>query len=136
MLFVLVLNACSKSEPDASFANNKEDVVIIDHNAFYNAKGSDYTINNAAIRGNLLELTLTSSGCTGNTFRASLIDAGAIMESYPVQRRIKIDLAKSEDCKALIQKKFVFDITKLRVDGVRTVTFHLDKWNTSLQYNY
>lgn len=135
LLFALIFNGCAKSEPDAMFAQ-PDNVVVIDHNAFASSKGSDYTIVNAAIKGDMLEVTLNAAGCDGNSFKAVLIDAGAIMESNPVQRTIKIDLAKSEDCHAMIQKKFVFDITKLRVDGMRVVAFNLYNWNKSLLYNY
>lgn len=130
---IILLGACAKSD-DSDYADTG-DVVKIDHNAFSVAK-TNYTINSARITGNTLEVTLNANGCDGNSWKATLIDAGAVMESNPVQRAIRIDLRNEEDCKANITKKYSFDITKLRVDGMREVSFILDNWRGELLYKY
>lgn len=133
VLFITLFGGCAKSD-DTQYANT-EDIVKIDHNAYGTAK-TNYTINSAKIIGNTLEVTLSSSGCDGDTWKATLIDAGAVMESNPVQRAIRIDLKNEETCQANITKKYSFDITKLRVDGVREVSFILDNWRGGLLYKY
>ena len=133
VLFFTLFGGCAKSD-DSMYADRKN-TVKIDHNAYSTAK-INYTINSAKIIGNTLEVTLNANGCDGNSWKVTLIDAGAIMESNPVQRTIRIDLKNDEICQTNISKKYSFDISKLRVDGVREVSFVLDSWRGEILYKY
>jgi hypothetical protein len=48
---------------------------------------------------------------------AKLIDRGEIFESNSVLRNLKIVFTDKDECEALIEKNFYFDIHNLQVDN-------------------
>lgn len=109
------------------------ETVIINSNLYKEADSNLYTINNVSLNGNLLSIKITSSGCSGNSWKAVLIDANEILESYPVQRNIKLALENKEACLAIFEKEFTFDISALK-DGFSKVILNLEGWNYAINY--
>jgi hypothetical protein len=90
---------------------------------------------NAEIKGDSLALTIQYGGGCGN-IELNLIDADVILESYPVQRNIRLSLKDEDPCKKLVIKEISFDIVPIRVDGDNTVILNLQGWDGQLTYQY
>jgi hypothetical protein len=123
--------ACNENDNEAVLKNES---VIVDNNLHTNTAVNNYTITAVKIEGNLLTLKISSSGCSGNSWKAVLVDANEILESYPVQRNVKLALENSESCLAVFEKEFTFDITILKA-GFSEVILNLEGWSTQINYN-
>lgn len=114
---------------------NTEDETVVINNSLYNKTITNtYSITDVQLNGNLLTIKIGSSGCDGNSWKAVLVDADEILESFPVQRNIKLSLENNEACLAVFEKEFTFDISILK-EGFDQVSLNLDGWNTQINYN-
>lgn len=111
-----------------------DSTVVIDNSIYQSTITNNYTISNVNLSGNLLTIKVSSSGCSGDSWKAILVDANEIAESDPVQRFIKLSLENKEACLAVFEKEFTFDITKLTKDFYR-LTLNLEGWNNQINYN-
>lgn len=109
---------------------------VIDKHLYNNTSTNNYLISNAVINGDCLQLTYGSSGCSGNTWVADLIDASEVAETNPPQRHIKLKLTNTELCAAVFSKTATFDLTPLRVLGSNSVSLVLTGYSGALIYNY
>lgn len=130
------LNTCA--DFDATKTNKKViwqnyNQVIIDKTLFKAVNTQYYQITDAKIDGNFLTITISSGGCSGDSWIVNLVDSGDIAKSNPVQRFAKIQLINQEACLAQITKSFTFDITKLKAN-YNTLILNINKWNTPLKY--
>lgn len=123
--------ACSESaEKTLDICN---ECVIIDKNLFYDTQTNNYTINNVVLADNSLTITISASGCSGNSWKATLVDENQILESNPIQRNTKILLENNEACLAVFEKDFTFDIQKLK-ENENSIILNLEGWNTQINY--
>ena len=72
----------------------------------------------------------------GLGWREELIDSGAVMESAPPQRNIRMVLDNQELCQAVIRKETSFDISSLQVEGTDKVILHLENFEEDILYEY
>ena len=128
---ILSAYSCSKTTLPAG---NQEGSLIISQTAFSNVAPDNYSIKNASISGDSLIVEITSGGCSGKSWVLKVVDSGAVAESYPVQRFIKIFLENKETCKALITRRFAIDITPLKVVGEDRIVINLERWRGVLFY--
>jgi len=130
LLFTAIVIFYSCSE------NNNEDFMnknIIINNELYKATNTtNYNIKNISIDGNLLRISVASSGCSGSTWKAILIDSGDIAESDPIQRSVKLALENKEACLAIFIREFTFDITVLK-EQFSEIILNLDGWNSQIR---
>ncbi|MEN8138446.1 MAG: hypothetical protein ABFR62_08430 [Bacteroidota bacterium] len=114
ILFSMFLASCDKDD-DITLNCDKE--VIISEELYSTAPDDQLTIINLKIIDDCLKITFESSGCDGSSWEVKLIDSEEIMESYPIQRRLRLSLKNEEVCDAVIIKEMTFDISKLQVSG-------------------
>lgn len=121
--------------------NDKNDAIILENETviinttLYNKTATNnYTITNVVLNGNLLTLTIASSGCGSESWTAVLIDANEILESEPIQRNIKLFLKNNEACLAYFERDFTFDISILK-EGFSKVNLNLEGWNQQIIYH-
>lgn len=112
MAFVCLQTSCSKK----GIVANCSQSVIINEVEFDTAPDDEVSITEIIIIDNCLNITFNASGCDGNTWIVKLIDSGNIAESLPPQRTLRLSLANTEDCEAIITKTLSFGITSLQVD--------------------
>ncbi|MBU3011185.1 hypothetical protein KO506_07205 [Polaribacter vadi] len=125
MIFLLI--SCNEN---VDIITDHESVII--NNSLYNkTTTSNYTITEAILNENLLTLKISSSGCDGNSWKAVLIDANIVLESYPVQRNIKLSLDNNEACLAFFEQEYTFDISNLK-EGYSDIILNLEGWNTQI----
>jgi len=130
-LFLISIFSCEENVVSDDFRNES---VIIDSNLYNQSESNNYSITNVQLNGNNLTIRISSSGCSSDSWKAILIDANEILESYPVQRKIKLSLENNEACLAVFEKEFTFDISSLKED-YDTVLLNLKGWDTQINYN-
>ncbi|MFD2589166.1 hypothetical protein ACFSQJ_19740 [Croceitalea marina] len=131
-IVVLLVLSCSNDNGDS---NNCEFQTVINDELYRNSPSALLTINDLEISGNCLRIDFSSSGCSGNTWELNLIDSGAILESFPPQRMLRLTLKNEELCEALFTKQLTFDISNLKVDG-NTVLLNVEGYEDKILYKY
>lgn len=131
-LFALTVG-CSRDGHDSPICEKKAKV---DNTLYINTKTDNYTLVDATVNGNCLEIKLSASGCDGKSWTVELVDADALADSNPQQRFIKLALTNNELCTAVFSKTVSFDITPLRAMGTKSLRLKLDRLDKSLIYNY
>lgn len=124
---------CFSCSDQNTMDNIADGTVIINNNLYKEVDSNLYTINNVSLNGNLLSIKITSSGCSEDSLKAVLVDADEILESYPIQRNIKLALENKEACLAVFEKEFTFDVSSLK-DGFTKVILNLEGWNYAINY--
>ena len=131
LITFLAFFACSDTEEtDLNLCNN---CVVVNKTVYNNTNTTNYSITNVVLNGDLLTIKISASGCSGNTWKATLIDSGAIAESFPIQRFIKIAFENNEDCLAVVGQDFTFNIKELK-ENQPTITLNLEGWNAQINY--
>ncbi|MHC1779633.1 MAG: hypothetical protein AB9922_05300 [Bacteroidales bacterium] len=130
---LVIISACSCTK-NILPAGDQQGSLIISQSVFSNEAPDNYSIKNASISGDSLIVEVTSGGCSGKSWVLKVVDSGAVAESYPVQRFVKIFLENNETCKALITRKFTIDITPLKVVGEDRIAINLERWRGVLFY--
>ena len=95
-----------------------EQSTLISENLYQDAPTDLLDLTELSIVGDCLELSFGSSGCDGESWVVRLIDSGAILESFPPQRNLILSLDNDEECDAYFVRKYSFDISSLRVEGI------------------
>jgi hypothetical protein len=134
VILVTLMLACSKKQTKDNGPCGE--TPVIDQTAYMNTSTANYTITNAVVNGDCLEVTFGASGCSGSSWTVELVDSEAILDSNPVQRLIKLSLINNELCTAIFTKTVSFDITGLQVSGSRSVRLTLSGYNGGLLYHY
>ena len=130
-VFLISIFSCEENVVSDDFRNES---VIIDSNLYNQSESNNYSITNVQLNGDNLTIRISSSGCSSDSWKAILIDANEILESYPIQRKIKLSLENNEACLAVFEKEFTFDISSLKED-YDTVLLNLKGWDTQINYN-
>ena len=134
-IFILTLfTFFNCSETTELNLNNCNECVLINNTLFNDTKTTNYTITNVILIDDFLTITISASGCSGDSWKATLVDANQILESNPIQRNIKISLENKEACLAVFQKDFTFNIQKLK-ENQNAIILNLEGWNTQINYN-
>ncbi|MAN27729.1 MULTISPECIES: hypothetical protein [Mesonia] len=118
------------------FDYNCDQEVVVSSDQFENATTSDFVFTDYSFTEGCLELSYSASGCDGSTWTVELIDSGAVMESAPPQRNIRMVLDNQELCQAVIRKETSFDISSLQVEGTDKVILHLENFEEDILYEY
>ncbi len=112
-----------------------EESVIVDKDLFAHAPDDEFVLSQAAIDGDCLNLTIGyGGGCDEVTLK--LIDAEAVLQSQPVQRKIRLSLEDHDHCEAFLTRELSFDLTPLRISNDTQVSLQLQGWDKALLYTY
>ena len=102
---------------------------------YENGPNAPLYIDEATILGDCLEIKFSSGGCNGKSWEIQMVDQGVVMESFPVQRNMRLSLKNEELCYALIYKEMSFDLRSIRnQDG--KILINLEGWDEPLLYSF
>lgn len=128
----IILSCSIKGEDDAK----KQCMdVIIDNEQYRNAQSNTFEIIGITSEQNCLKITLRHGGGCSEV-NAELVDSGDILESDPVQRNLRLVFDNDEECEALIQKDFLFDITNLQIENNDRVLLKFQGSDLTYLYEY
>lgn len=134
ILLVLMFYSCSENNTITNDGYSKFSV-IIDEGLYANAPADPLEIIDLSIVNDSLKIKFSAGGCNGSSWEVKLIDSGAILESFPVQRNLRLSLKNEELCKAIVFKEIAFDISKLQVKGSK-IQLNVTNSNNSVLYEY
>jgi hypothetical protein len=110
---------------------------IVSESEYNDANSEGLTFLEANIEGDCLSFKIGASGCDGGSWRFQLIDSGAVAESLPEQRYLKLDFDNNEACLAYFERTVSFDLKPLQIDsGIDKVILHVDGWEQPFTYSY
>ena len=135
-VFLLLSISCSDDDKKTIDSNCDKQAQVVSDTNFQDIITANYMITNVVLNGDCLSVTISSSGCSGETWDVELISSNSILESFPVQRLVKIELDNPEVCLAIVQKTVSFDLAPFQVDGQNQVILNIDGWNETINYQY
>lgn len=110
---------------------------VIDADLYENLQSAEFQAIHAEIFDDCLSIEIGASGCDGSTWEFKLVDSGAVAESLPEQRFLKLQPINTELCDAFFERTISFDLTPLRIDNsVNEVVLHVDGFEGTLSYRY
>jgi hypothetical protein len=140
---LLIIASCSLSKNDAvenvtineNKVNTRNLVAILGETKI---QSKEFTIKNAVVNGNILELEVTYFGsCQAHDFICT--GSAMISKSLPPIRSIQlVHFGKEDSCKELVTEVLKIDITALTykpIDGSQ-IKLNLEGWQEQLMYTY
>ncbi|QBZ97447.1 hypothetical protein [Flavobacterium sangjuense] len=134
-LFPFIL-ACSESSSKNTTLNCDNQSQIINTEAYNNLNTTNYMITSVSLNENCLDITISSSGCSGSTWEMNLFSTNNLPDSFPLQRNLKLQLINNEACAAVFSKTVSFDLTPLHIAGQDQITLNLEGWGEQIVYQY
>lgn len=129
ILIILLFISCSTEEEPLC-----ELPVLNDRDRYMATKTESYTITEAKITGNCLEISLSASGCNGDSWEVELIDAGIKASRPELTRFLKVSLLNPELCYAIIHKTYSFRIGGLKENAAEELVLKLEAWDEDLRF--
>jgi hypothetical protein len=135
--FLLLTISCSddNNNNNANSNCNKQAQVISDI-TFEDIITANYMITNVVLDGDCLAVTVSSSGCSGDTWEMKLLGSNSVLQILPIQRSAKIELNNQEACLAIVQKTVSFDLVPFQIDGQNEVLINIEGWDEPITYEY
>jgi hypothetical protein len=109
---------------------------VINADIYKDLQSAQFEFVNAEIVDDCLTIEIGASGCDGDTWEFKLVDSGAVDESFPEQRFLKLQLVNDELCTAFFQRTISFDLTALRIQNNGEVILNIDGFDRPLNYIY
>ena len=109
---------------------------VINADIYKDLQSAQFEFVNAEIVDDCLTIEIGASGCDGDTWEFKLVDSGAVAESFPEQRFLKLQLVNDELCTAFFQRTISFDLTALRIQNNGEVILNIDGFDRPLNYIY
>jgi len=126
---------CNNDDDNSAQETNCDFITVINDDDYNNAPSDALVINSLDIVDNCLTVNFSAGGCDGSSWEVLLIDSGAILDSNPPQRNLRLSLLNPELCEALITEELSFDISDLQVDG-NQVILNVTNSDMSILYEY
>ena len=111
-------------------------VTVINSELYENAESDFNSIVNVDISQNCLTITVSASGCSGDTWVFGLVGSETVMESSPVQRNVRLVLTNDEACLAVFTQEQSFDLSPLQVEGENEVLLSIQDFSDQIMYSY
>ena len=110
---------------------------VLESASKYESSTSDsFEVLNATISGDCLVIDYAASGCDGSTWVVELVDAQQILESFPVQRKLRMLLDNDEECDAVITRSVQFDLSSIQLAEYNEILIGLEGLEGLVSYTY
>ena len=141
ILYVVITASCllsTQCDEDIIAEHNTEcaNSAVVDATWYERVTTENYAIDTVEIFGNCLDVTITASGCDSNLWEFTLVDSGAVAESSPEQRYLKLSLKNQGVCSAFFEKRMSFDISTLQLSASGTIILNLKGFSDTINYTY
>jgi hypothetical protein len=140
ILFLSAISFCflnTQCEDDIVVYDSICDYLItVSATKYNNLESDDFIFVNAEIDEDCLVISIGASGCDGASWEFELLDSGAVAESLPEQRYLKLKLLNNEDCLAYFERAVSFDLNPIQIRGSNKIILHIDGLDESLEYSY
>ncbi len=106
--------ACKESNIPQDFALCNGEKLLINEKKYDSITTKNYSIQSVSLDGSCITIMISSSGCDGNSWKASLFASEQESFSIPPQRSARLYLKNSEACAAQFTKNFSFRLDTLK----------------------
>ncbi|MFT4568686.1 MAG: hypothetical protein ACI9FN_003655 [Saprospiraceae bacterium] len=113
-----------------------DELVQINDDAYDKGPKDFINIVDASLEGDCLTIFYSASGCSGDSWEVNLYDSGAVAESEPEQRYLRLSMMNPEACLAVFTKERSFDISDLQIENNGVLILNLLDSEESLRYKY
>lgn len=110
--------------------------IIESASKYESAESDSFEIIGATIVNNCLQIEFAASGCDGSTWEMEMVDAQQILESFPVQRRLRMLLQNQEVCDAVITRSIQFDLTTIQLSEYNEILIGIEGVDELISYRY
>ena len=124
-LLLLTAGSCHKCG-DCQPRTTCDQRTLVDGDLYETAPDDAFFFEEIELREDCLEITFHSSGCDGSRWVTKLIDAEAILESFPVQRVLRLSLENDEECDVVITKTLSFDLTPIQLEAYDRIILNIE----------
>jgi len=122
-------------DEDSTTPQNTCNDVIVSSEQYNNSQTDDFTLTDVVSENECLKISLRyGGGCKEVT--ASLIDSEDVIETDPIQRNLKIVFADDDECEALVEKSFYFEISNLQINNEKEVLLNFEGSSLTFLYEY
>ncbi len=104
---------------------------IVNADLYAKTETKGYEISDVTWNGKCLSIEIKAGGCSGETWVTELIDAGVVMESFPIQRNLKLSFKNEELCKAFNWRTDFFNVDTLFGDYGK-ITLNIEGYEKSI----
>jgi len=142
-LVAVMAFACNQDDPlpivppvNVAPDSNCDQIAVIDDNLYDTAPTETHFIDTVYFQGDCLVITYAGSGCSGNSFEEALIGNTLVLESFPVQRQMRLSFKSNEDCLAVFTKTVTFNLLPAQVTNEPSVLISLEGYDQQILYEY
>ncbi|GLB50156.1 hypothetical protein [Neptunitalea lumnitzerae] len=128
--------SCSEDEPSVVRSAQCGEFVVLSTSGYNGTPSSSFSILEAELVEDCLTLTVSASGCSGNTWQGTIYAADYEIVNAEVVFDARLDVVNIEACTAVPSTEMVFDVSSLQVSGENSVMISIDGWNADLVYSY
>ena len=124
---IFTLSACNEEEIIVEYFCG--DSVVVDSELYDATTTSHYSIVSVRVINQCVSIRISSGGCNGETWMATLVDSEDESLSTPPERFLKLNLENNEACLAVFEREFLFDTRSIPTVSSGTVILHLEGWD-------
>ncbi|MEM0993149.1 MAG: hypothetical protein AAGI49_08935 [Bacteroidota bacterium] len=128
----------SETEQRLTFLNINEETcqtVTNDRERFLNATSDEFDLKDVKLVNGCLEVYIAyGGGC--EAVALGLIGGEDYAESLPPQLSVRLVLDDDDNCEALVQERFYFDLTEFQYDGLDDLILNLEDWKDQIRVVY
>jgi hypothetical protein len=130
---LLFIYSCNNDDNDDNEDNNMQCdfETIIDLDVYEIASPSTYSIINAEVNENCLEITIGASGCDSENWEVKLASDYPLVAGDVGGVNISLKLTNNEVCLAYFETTYSFDLSEL-LQGLTSLNLSLEGWSGSL----
>lgn len=133
IFFLLGLSlSCSNDDDNSNIESSCDFDVIIDEQLFEEPSPSVYSIVNAEINGNCLEIEIGASGCNANSWVVFLVSDLPVEAGGTGGSALSLKLTNTEVCEVYFTRIYSFDLSVIADENTNTV-FGLEGWEGILE---
>lgn len=110
--------------------------LVLSNTDYLNKASDPFEILDLVIIDSCLHATIAASGCDGSSWEVEMFDSEEIAESFPVQRFLRIVLDDDEECEAVIQMEYSFNLNNIKVGEEDMILLNVDDWTPKLKFEY
>lgn len=136
LLIFFVIGCSSDDDGLTSDSICGQEAEIISSEPFDSINTSNYSITDVQLTGDCLEISISASGCDGESWESYFYSVDAFYAVFPRQRVAKLELINNEACLAVIEATKAFDLKPFQLEGQSDVRITISGWDQQLVYEY
>ncbi|MEM1325304.1 MAG: hypothetical protein AAGI23_05085 [Bacteroidota bacterium] len=106
-----------------------------DEETYDRASSDDFFLKDIQLIDQCLEVLIAYGGGCGDV-DLRLVGSNAYAESLPPQLGVRLVFEDNDQCEALVQRRFYFDVTDLQYPGLDELILKLRNWDGDILVNY